>query len=143
MGLVACYIGDLPQVGYSRAVAAVGAAAVVAPRYVGAALCAHVHSQSHGARAACEPLAHIRGPPYLLSTSPVLGRARSTAHATRAQILQPVARSSAHFPVRNPNHSMNELMLVSCAYMFHCRCDEIKLILDCGWVKLMFAIRID
>lgn len=95
-----------PQVGYGRVAAAVAGAGAGAPRCAGAAPCARARCPSRGARASSSPLARTRAPPYL--PSPFRAPARSTAHATRAQILLPDARSSAHFPVRSPNVWMSQ-----------------------------------
>lgn len=75
---------------------------VFAPRCVVCALFARVRNRSHGARVACAPLARTPAQPYL--PSPSLPRsAGSTAHATRAQILQSGVRLRTLNRARNPN----------------------------------------
>lgn len=94
-----------PRVDYSRVAAEAEVAVVDALRYVVVAPFSRVHSQSHDAHAAYGPLARTQVPPCLLPFLSPRSLARSTAHATRTQKLQPAARPSTHFRARNPNHS--------------------------------------
>lgn len=91
---------SLPQVYYNRVAVEEVVVVVAALRCVACAPCAHARTPSPGARAACVPLARTLAPPCLLS------RSRSTAHATRAQLLQPGFHSSTRNRARNPNMSM-------------------------------------
>lgn len=100
--IIILFIGLLPQCGYGRVAEAAAGAGEVVPRCAGVALYARARTPSRGARGAFLPHARTRAPPYLPSSR---AHVRSTAHATRAQILLPDARSSAHFPVRTPNVS--------------------------------------
>lgn len=94
-------------------------AVVDALRYVVVAPFSRARSRSRGARAACGPLARTRAPPCLPPFLSPHSLARSTAHATRTQKLQPAARPSTHFRARNPNHSFL-LMYLTCAYETSC-----------------------
>lgn len=109
-----------PRVDYSRVVAEAEAAVVDVLRYVVVAPFSRAYSRSRGARAACGPLARTRVPPYLPPFLSPHSLARSTAHATRTQKLQPAARPSTHFRARNPNHSFFLLMYLTCAYETSC-----------------------
>lgn len=94
-----------PPVDYSRVAAEAEMAVVDALRYVVVAPFSRARNRSRGARAACGPLARTQAPPYLPPCLCPHSLARSTAHATRTQKLQPAARPSTHFRARNPNHS--------------------------------------
>lgn len=93
-------VNSLPRYGYGRGAAAAAGAGACAPRCAGGAPCARARTPSRGARVSSWPLARTRAPPCLQSSRALVP---STAHASRAQILLPDARSSAHFPVRTPN----------------------------------------
>lgn len=94
-----------PRVDYSRVAAEAEVAVVDALRYVVVVLFSRARSRSRDARVACGPLARTQAPPYLPPSLSPRSLARSTAHATRTQKLQPAARPSTHFRARNPNHS--------------------------------------
>lgn len=94
-----------PQVCYGRVAEAGAEVAASAPRCEVFALSAHEHSRSRGARDACVPPSRTRALPYLPSPSPARD-AHGTAHASRVQILQHVARSSTLNRARSPNMCM-------------------------------------